>query len=180
MKDAFSLLGLPRRPWLEVDDVRAAFQQKAAGAHPDRQGETGDFAELTQAYETLREPANRLRHLLALEFPELPLPTGVPADLMEWFPKVGAQLQKLKDAARAKAAATSALARVLATSGLPEAESFQTELKRVREQRHEQVRKLDAAWPAVEPGELAAIVHRLGFLDKWLAQLADAILALRL
>lgn len=180
MSDAFALLDLPRRPWLEADDVRAAFQRKAAVAHPDRQGESGDFSELTRAYETLREPASRLRHLLTLEQPGLTIPTGVPPDLMDWFPRVGVQLKALKDAALKRAAATSALARAMATAGLADANRVQNDVKALREQVFVRVREIDAEWPAGDPAELATLAARLGFLDKWIAQLSEAALALRL
>jgi hypothetical protein len=46
MQDAFAMLQLPRRPWLEESGVRSAFQQAAARMHPDvASGSTADFSD---------------------------------------------------------------------------------------------------------------------------------------
>jgi curved DNA-binding protein CbpA len=174
VNDAFALLHFPRRPWLAEDDVRAAFQRLAATAHPDRAGTDADFSELTRAYETLREPAARLRHLLALEQPELARSSGVPADLAEWFPRVAAQVQILKQAG------TSPLAKALARGETGEAERVLRDVNALREITLARVRKIDAQWPAADFAELAGLLARLSFLDKWTAQLREGLLALKL
>jgi curved DNA-binding protein CbpA len=161
MFDAFSLLQMPRRPWLPADEVRAKFQRLAATAHPDRSGNPGDFAELTRAYETLREPVSLLRHFLALECPGRANTAVPPADLVEWFPRVAAQLQTLKrDGASARESAAPLLA----------------ELNALRTAALTRVRELA---PADFDG-LAQQLGRLSFLDKWTAQLGEALLALDL
>lgn len=151
MTDAFALLQLPRRPWLDTDEVRAAFQRLAASAHPDRSGSTADFTELTRAYETLRDPAPRLRHFLALEQPGLAA-GEVPADLVDWFPRVAHELKN-------PATAEPALA----------------ELTALRDATHAAIRGSSADFPA-----LARQLARLVFLDKWIAQLDEALLAQKL
>ena len=180
MFDAYALLHLPRLPWLKSDDVRAAFQSRAAEVHPDRAGEPADFAELTRAYETLREPASRLRHWLALEYPTAALPSGVPADLIPWFPQVAAQLQALKQAAQRKTAATSPLARALAMEVLRPAEILLRELEAVQESAHARIRELGAVLPGEGVAELAALTGKLVFLEKWTAQLSEGVLVLRM
>jgi len=156
MTDAFALLQLPRQPWLDADQVRAAFQRLAAEAHPDRSGSATDFAELTRAYGILREPASRLRHFLALEQPDLAPVTEIPADLMAWFPRVA---QALKST----------------TTTPGHAENALTELTALRDATHTRIRA-----GAADPAELSRLLPRLGFLDKWIAQLEEALLALKL
>lgn len=151
MTDAFALLQLPRRPWLDAGEVRAAFQRLAATTHPDRFGSTTAFVELTRAYETLRDPAQRLRHFLALEQPGLGA-GEMPADLVEWFPGVAHALKN-------PAAAESTLA----------------ELAPLRDHTHEAIRQNAANLP-----ELTRQLSRLAFLDKWIAQLEEALLAQKL
>src|SRR6478752_336997 len=108
MQDAFAILQLPRRPWLEEGEVRAAFQKAAARMHPDAaSGSDADFSELTKAYQTLREPASRLRHLLSLECPAATSTAPGPAELMSLFPIIAAVRQKL-DSARSSADLASA------------------------------------------------------------------------
>jgi hypothetical protein len=54
--DPFGALGLPARPGLTDDDVRAAWRRVAAATHPDRAdgGDPGRFAEAAAAYTELR------------------------------------------------------------------------------------------------------------------------------
>ena len=54
--DPFGVLGLPARPGLTDDDVRAAWRRVAAATHPDRAdgGDPGRFAEAAAAYTELR------------------------------------------------------------------------------------------------------------------------------
>jgi hypothetical protein len=54
--DPFATLGLPLRPDLTDDDVRAAWRRIAAAAHPDRAdgGDPARFAGAAAAYTTLR------------------------------------------------------------------------------------------------------------------------------
>jgi hypothetical protein len=55
-QDPFGVLGLPARPGLTDDDVRAAWRRVAAATHPDRAdgGDPGRFAEAAAAYTELR------------------------------------------------------------------------------------------------------------------------------
>jgi hypothetical protein len=55
-QDPFRALGLPARPDLTDDDVRAAWRRVAAATHPDRAdgGDPGRFAEAAAAYTELR------------------------------------------------------------------------------------------------------------------------------
>jgi hypothetical protein len=54
--DPFGALGLPARPGLTDDDVRAAWRRIAAATHPDRAdgGDPDRFAEASAAYTALR------------------------------------------------------------------------------------------------------------------------------
>src|SRR5580765_7856135 len=76
MTDYFALLGVPRRPWVDEEALKARFLELSAGAHPDRVHEAGAdekqranarFAEVNAAYTCLREPKSRLAHLFELE-----------------------------------------------------------------------------------------------------------------
>lgn len=76
MPDYFALLEEPRRPWIEEDSLKAKFLQLSAQVHPDRlhgastlEKEKGRerYTEINSAYQCLREPKSRLRHLIELE-----------------------------------------------------------------------------------------------------------------
>ena len=61
MKDPFAVLGLPARPDLTGDEIRAAWRRMAAGTHPDRAdgGDPARYAEAAAAYTTLRTASGR-------------------------------------------------------------------------------------------------------------------------
>ncbi len=159
MKDAFAALGFPRHPWLDADEVRATFQRLAASAHPDRSGSTSDFSDLTAAYGILREPASRLRHFLALERSEPA--TGLPADLIEYFSRVAHALKHT-------------------TANPAQTETMLAELTALRDAALARIREIDRRWTSDDFAELARLLARLGFLDKWTTQLSEALLALKL
>ena len=61
MNDPFAVLGLPARPDLTGDEVRAAWRRMAAATHPDRAdgGDPARYAEAAAAYTTLRTASGR-------------------------------------------------------------------------------------------------------------------------
>jgi curved DNA-binding protein CbpA len=61
MTDPFAVLGLPARPDLTGDDIRAAWRRVAAATHPDRAdgGDPARYAEAADAYTTLRTATGR-------------------------------------------------------------------------------------------------------------------------
>src|SRR4051812_16086794 len=76
MNDCFALLNEPRRPWLDTESLKTKFFSLSAAFHPDRvhggtQAEKSAaqqrYSELNAAYNRLRDPKERLLHLLELE-----------------------------------------------------------------------------------------------------------------
>src|ERR1700676_5186710 len=61
MTDPFTALGLPARPGLDDETVRAAWRAIAAATHPDRPdgGDTARYAAASAAYAQLRTPWGR-------------------------------------------------------------------------------------------------------------------------
>jgi hypothetical protein len=81
--DPFSVLGLPARPEVGDDEVRAAWRRIAAATHPDRAdgGDPARFAAAAAAYTTLRTRSGRGEALadLAARRPRAGVPRpGVP------------------------------------------------------------------------------------------------------
>src|SRR5690242_19839859 len=97
--DFFSLLGEPRRPWLDAEALKERFLQISTEAHPDRahsasplekESATRRYAELNLAHSTLREPRDRLLHLIELERGEKPSDIQrIPPGTMDLFVEVG-------------------------------------------------------------------------------------------
>jgi curved DNA-binding protein CbpA len=186
--DAFSLLALPRRPWLEADLVRQAFQKKAGAAHPDRNLDRAAesaalFAQIAHAYEVLRHPGSRLLAYLG----EMAHPAGeLPGELMDLFAKIAAHRQKMKAIEARRGATSSRLGAVLlaneCAAAMADAEALIEELDRRRESLCASIREIDARAEAAHPedrGSLLAIAHRLAFIEKWRGQLAEMLLRLK-
>ena len=92
MTDCFALLDEPRRPVIDLEALKAKFFSRSAESHPDRshgageverQAATDGYAALNSAYNTLREPKERLGHLLELERGRRP--SGIESVPAEWM-----------------------------------------------------------------------------------------------
>lgn len=57
MKNLYLVLGL--RPGATLDEIRSAYRLRARDTHPDHGGDPDDFAEVSVAYNTLRDPERR-------------------------------------------------------------------------------------------------------------------------
>ncbi|MDQ3621399.1 MAG: J domain-containing protein [Verrucomicrobiota bacterium] len=189
MTDHFAVLNLPRRPWLNPEQLQERFHQIGARLHPDvAPQDPNEFARLTSAYQVLREPAARLRHLLELEFPdELTKPAAIPAGLRDLFMQIAPVHEGLAAFLRKHTEATSALARALLASERVGWNRTLGAKRAMLEDRlagvFEQLRRLDASWSSAvqeSGGELAALHAELSFLGKWTAQLREAQLQLEL
>src|SRR5215471_13364590 len=121
MIDFFALLDEPRRPWLDPDLLKKKFLALSATAHPDRAHSASPeekhaaqqhFAELTVAYNRLKEPKERLKHLLELELARKPQELhNIPKELSGFFLEVGTACVEADKLLAEKAAASSHLQR---------------------------------------------------------------------
>src|SRR5438445_10541322 len=99
MTDYFALLDEPHRPWIDPESVKRKFLALSAEVHPDRvhAGTSGErsvaqerYTELNAAYNCLRDPKERLAHLLELERGAKPKEVQrIPSGLMSLFLEVG-------------------------------------------------------------------------------------------
>jgi molecular chaperone HscB len=94
--DYFALLAQPHRPWLDLEKLEEKYRELARQTHPDQSDRgTNEFAEINEAYRTLRDPKSRLQHLLALKGHSLAISTTeVPADLADLFMKIAPALTR--------------------------------------------------------------------------------------
>lgn len=189
MTDAFSLLGLPRRAWLTPEEIRAAFQQAAAAAHPDaaaneadRVARTEHFQQLNEASALLTPVTSRLKHLLALEYPGF-----VPAraammdnELVSLFSTIGSAVHAAATWTRQRESATTFLAKArLAPEEMQVQETLEAAgalLRAEQEKLDETLRQLDASPTASRPPAeiIGALASRAAFLGKWQTQLQAA------
>lgn len=191
VSDAFALLALPRRAWLSPDEVRAAFQQAAAAAHPDAAADEADRVARTERFQQLNEASalltpvtSRLKHLLALEYPDFAPSRAATMDdaLVSLFSTVGSAVQAAAAWAREREAATTFLAKAaLAPREMRVQEILEAagaQLRAEQEKLDCTLREIDAAADpatALPPAEtLSALASRAAFLGKWQAQLQAA------
>jgi hypothetical protein len=203
----FALLDEPRRPWLEVEALKARFHALSNNAHPDRVHSSGSaaekqmaasrYADLNSAYQCLRDPKERLRHLLALEYGGKPGGIErVPAGDLELFMQVG-QLCRETDVFLAERATISApMLKVRMFQGALEwtdrLQRMVAELNRRRTSLDSALLAMNPAWEAApQPGDpnraaslpldqLEQNYRTLSFLARWTAQLQERIVQLSL
>lgn len=193
MTDYFALLNEPRRPWLDSELLKQKFLAASATVHPDRVHNLGEteraaaqerYTELNAAYNSLREPKERLHHLLELELGALPKDVQrIPSELMDLSLEVGQACREADAFLFEKAKVTSPLLQVTFFERSQEfVDNLQVLRHRVNglnERLNEELKQIDAAWqtgsaPRSELLKRLEERYRLyGYFGRWLAQLQE-------
>jgi DnaJ-domain-containing protein 1 len=183
MIDFFAVFGLEPRPVVDVNVLGDLFANKSKTSHPDRAAD-GDFATLNAAFNTLRDPASRILHLLALSG-EAPQTKTASDGVSTWFGKVATDLQRFDRMFQPLSQETSSLLRAVkireAQSILADLEEISEGLTSEKEGLLQAIVQIDARWPndrAEDRDSLAQIACDLRFLEKWLAQISERRLRL--
>ena len=200
MTDYFALLDEQRRPWLDPDLLKQKFLFLSAEVHPDRvhgaeealkRAAQERFAELNAAYNCLREPKDRLAHLIELETGAKPKQVqNVPPDLMNTFMEITNICRGADDFLAEKNATTSPLLKLqLFERGQEWTEKLMSSQRKIntwREELLDQVRKLDQEWASssAKRRELISALETqcqlLGYFGRWGAQVQERIVQLSL
>ena len=191
MTDHFTVLGEPRHPWLDPELLKEKFLAISAMVHPDRvhnlppaeqEKAQQSYTELNAAYNCLREPRLRLRHLLELELGAKPSDlTQVREDLMNIFLTIGKTLREVDVFLGEKQQASSPLIKVqLFERGMEWREKLGQIQQHVGSQRGqliEELKALDSTWHSPAGPNLLAKLENLyrlfSLYDRWLAQLQE-------
>jgi DnaJ-domain-containing protein 1 len=198
MTDYFALLNEPRRPWLEPELLKEKFLALSARFHPDRVHNLGEaeraaaqerYTELNAAYNSLREPKERLQHLLELELGALPKDVQrIPSDLMDLSLEVGKACREADAFLAEKAKVTSPLLQV---TFFERGEEFADSLRRLRQRVNSledqltgELQRIDAAWQA-DAATRKALLPRLeelyrlfSYFARWNAQIQERVVRL--
>lgn len=200
MTDYFALLDEPRRPWLDPDAVKKKYLERSATTHPDRSqaasaterdAASRRYAELNAAYNCLRDPKERLRHLVELERGRKHADLQeIPADLAELFVEVACASREAHSFLADRARIQSALLRAqLFEQGQALAErltAIQGGIARRRDELLSRLRSLDIAWATGSVPrarlleELETIYRLLAFFARWTSQLQEQLVCLAL
>lgn len=175
MQDAFELCGEIRRPWIEAASLKEKFLQISSEFHPDRFHEmpraekdaaTARYADLNAAFTLLREPRDRLLHLLELEMGTRPRDIQrIPSGTMDLFGEVGQLCRDIDAYLAASAGSESPMLRLgRMRAGLEWVErllALQTRINAKRDALLSEVQALNPVWVEAPPIGAADRVKRL-------------------
>lgn len=193
MVDYFALLKFPRTPWLDPGEVQKRFLELSAVVHPDRAHNLGaaeiataneKFAELNKAFVMLRDPKERLHHLLALETGSTPSDAqNIPNELIELFVRVGQTCRKVDEFLAERNRATSPMLQAqLFAQGLDWSDrisELQQQVGIVKARAEQELQEIARNWPDEKRYDrLAALVHTFAMTAKWESQLRERFAAL--
>ncbi len=206
MTDAFALLSEPRRPWLDAEALKARFLPLSAAVHPDRVHSASEaekaaantrYAELNAAYNMLREPRDRLLHLLELEAGGKPKDVQrIPPGTMDLFVEVGQTCRDTDEFLKQKSTSDSPMVQLrLMQEGLDWLDRLQALQGRVNAKRDEltaELRQMNGVWEAAPaigipdrvnalPLERLEQVYRaMSYVARWTEQIQERVVQLAL
>ena len=204
MNDAFALLSEPRRPWLDAEALKQKFIQLSGEVHPDRthnapeaekQQTNQRYAELNAAYNTLREPRDRLLHLLELESGAKPSDIQrIPPGTMDLFVEVGQLCRDVDTFQAERKNVTSPLLKVqMFERGMEWTDKLQALQQRINAKRDEltsELQQMNVIWesgPAIgSPQRAAALplerleqIYRVfSYIARWTEQVQERVVQL--
>lgn len=204
MTDYFALFNEPRRPWLNLDELKTKFLSFSSEVHPDRfhavgesqkQGLNQRCIELNAAYNCLREPKGRLRHLLELERGAKPVNVQpIPFERISRFMAMGELCREVDLFLREKSSITSPLLKAQAFErGLDWIEKLKASQHKLNEEREtltSELISLDEAWSSAPdvgaPGReealplarLEQLYQLLSYTNRWSDQIQERLLEL--
>jgi curved DNA-binding protein CbpA len=204
MTDNFALLNEPRLPWLDPDELKQKFLPLSAEVHPDRVHNASDadksaankrYAELNAAYNCLREPKERLLHLLELELGEKPSDIQkIPPGTMDLFVEVGQTCRDADTFLAEKSKVTSPLLKVQmferGQEWVDKLNALQQKINSKRAELSTELCKLNSVWqeaPPIDSPERAAalplerleqIYRVFSYIARWSEQIQERVVQL--
>ncbi|RBP45369.1 hypothetical protein DES53_103367 [Roseimicrobium gellanilyticum] len=188
MSDAYAIFSMPRSVAIDAAALQSTYAALSREAHPDQGGSEEKAAAVNSAYETLRSPEKRLKHLIEIAAPEEAKAwRTVPLDesMMSVFMELGSALDASAKLLEKKAKATSALTKALLAN---EEMTSRERLERIGFGVEEKKVAMESALAALDERlasgdgdvwrDIAATQARLAYLAKWQAQIRERLLAL--
>lgn len=199
MTDNFLLFDEPRRPWIDVDLLKKKFHQFSSTVHPDKVHDSSvsektaankSYADMNAAYNCLREPKERLLHLLEVEQGEKPKDIQrIPPGTMDLFVEVGQTCRDVDAFIVEKSTVTSPLLKVQmferAMEWTDKLNLLQQKINAKREELTAELQQMNSIWesaPAVgSPERLKALplerleqIYRVfSYIARWTEQIQE-------
>ena len=204
MTDNYALLNEPRLPWIDPDSLKQKFFPLSAPFHPDRvHGGTEAeklsanqrYAELNAAYNCLREPKDRLLHLIELETGAKPSDIQkIPPGTMDLFVEVGQTCRDADAFLAEKSKVTSPLLKVrMFERGHEWSEklnALQQKINAKRESLSAELREMNSIWQSAPPvgspdravafplERLEQIYRTFSYIARWSEQIQERVVQL--
>ncbi len=203
MTDCFALLDEPRCPWLDAEALKAKFLARSAEVHPDRVHSASEaeraaaqerYTALNAAFNTLREPKDRLQHLLELESGAKPGNIqSTPTELTDLFFEVGRLCRDVDFFLLEKSRANSPLLKVKmfqrAMDWTSQINALQARLNATRGELEAELQEMNEAWATAPSGpearqaalplaRLEQLYRTFSFLSRWAGQLQERVVQL--
>jgi curved DNA-binding protein CbpA len=181
MIDYFALLRQPHQPLLDDRVLEQAFHERARLLHPDAAGanEGDEFAQLNTAFNVLRDPHLRLRHLLELEG-VTPAKELLAPELVELFSRAAEISHQAKAEIAKKRSSDSAIARSVAQLKRSqigaELVSVLRELEANALRAQSDLEDLNALWDKERAAAVAKVIQlqqRFTVLHRWMDTLGE-------
>ena len=200
MIDYFVLLNEPRRPWFDPEQIKEKFLALSATIHPDRVHNLSEseraaaqerYTELNAAYQCLREPKERLHHLLELERGAVPKDMQrIPSELMDLSLEIGQACREADGLLAEKAKASSPLILVKLFERSHEfadkLQRLQQRVNALNDRLNEELKQIDAAWQSNRQSHadllprLEELYRLFGYFGRWSAQVQERTVRLTL
>jgi hypothetical protein len=200
--DFFGLLRQPRRPWIDPDQLKNEFLATSSDVHPDKvhggsdeekQRAQQQYIELNSAYQTLRQPKERLAHLLELQTGNKPAAIqSAPKQLMDLFLEIGTLCREVDKLIEQKRQTTSPLVRVSFVERGEKLAQKVIALQQLVTKQHDSaenaLRDLDRDWQQRSGNQggslplsgLEELYRTFSYLSRWSAQLQERLVQLAL
>lgn len=170
MTDLFAVLGLPRSPWLDAEVLKQSHHALMAA----EASANSSPAILNEARRTLQNPALRIRHFLALEFPDLQ-PTAQAQQDWDFFLLVGDATRQATELAARKSSLSHPLARAALQK---EILNQRDTLRTLKEEIETRLAAADERLHPFKknPEDLQALAEEFAFLQKNQTAVREALL----
>ena len=198
MEDHFARLTIPRRPWLDVEELKQRFHELSTEVHPDQSKNDTvktkaaleqEFAEVNAAHQCLSNIKTRVRHLIELELGQAPENVqSIPVEMTDWFMEIGAICRKVDAFLTNKEQQNSPM---LQAALMGDGIALNEEVAEMHQKLQAEVTKINDSLKALNPdwerldgvidgrapilplAKLDALGQRLSFWVKWRAQLGE-------